>query len=921
MSSVEELLNGNLNRREFLSVLSAPLVLAALGGCVKPFNRAIPYVRQPEGTLPGIPRFFASTLTQQGYGRGILVETHLGRPTKIEGNPDHPASLGATDAFMQASILDLYDPDRSKHISYRREGHVREATWGEFRASFKNPLSKLRILSGRITSPTQTRLIHSILKRSPEARWISYDPLNPGNSAEGCARALGRPTVPVYDFKNADLVISLDSDFIDRGPANLRHAHDFVIERENSSRRLYTFECSPSLTGAHSDRCYPVNSRELQEAVEILTDPGHFGSGLMKTRLRPILAQLRKQRGRSIILAGDYLPATVHAKIQLLNAELGNIGKTIEYIAPPEVNPPKLHAFTELCREMMTGQIETLLILDSNPVYAAPADLHFAEALKQVPHKIHAGLYADESAELCDWHIPLQHELESWDDARAFDGTASLTQPMIEPIFNSLSKLQLLGALAGDSRSARELLRETWSNLNEREWHEALRRGVIAETRASFLRVKPKADMLKFVEPEKSDSQEFEIFLRPDPTLDDGRYANNAWLQELPKPLSKLVWGNALMISPEDAKRWSLANGDTVQITGSASPVQLPIWIAPGQRENTGTLHLGHGRTHAGSVGSGHGFNAYVLQQSTHPFRYASTTVQKIPSAAKVSLVTTQEQGVMLPGTETSFIRTTRKNAPHKPIHASPLLAPKRSAPDPDLKDALYKWGMSINLNACTGCSACVIACQAENNIPTVGKDQCERGRSMHWLRIDRYYGEAPQGNKIYFQPVPCMHCETAPCELVCPTGATSHDDDGINNMVYNRCVGTRYCSNNCPYKVRRFNFLKYVDEETESLKLQRNPNVSVRSRGVMEKCTYCVQRLNAAKIASGAQGRLIVDGEVKTACQAACPTQAIVFGNLNDPSAHVTRLRDNPRSYGMLEELGTRPRTTYLARIEKEEI
>jgi molybdopterin-containing oxidoreductase family iron-sulfur binding subunit len=603
----------------------------------------------------------------------------------------------------------------------------------------------------------------------------------------------------------------------------------------------------------------------------------------------------------------------VHALAHLMNDALGNAGRTVEYYAPPEPWESAGDALRELTAAMAAGQVETLLVLDGNPAYATPADAHFAERLARVPHRIHLGLYRDETAHACQWHLPRSHALESWSDLRAADGTASLVQPVIAPLYDSSSVHELLAMFLGDARDERERVQATWRGRAGDDpdgfWTTSLQAGVIAGSAPPAQRVHADGAFLAQL-PATAEPHGLELLLAPDAAVWDGRYANSGWLQELPRPLTTLTWSNVALVSPELALAHDLKNGDALELRIGGRHTQAPVWIMPGQAARSVTVALGYGRRQAGRVGGELGFDAYALRSLDAPWRSDGLQVNR--TGARYALAATQRHHAMEG-------RAPVREATLDAFRAHPAFAQDPPTPPslyPDRPHGEYAWGMSVDLNACIGCGACTIACQAENNIPVVGAEEVERGREMHWIRVDRYYEGGAAAPRIHHQPVPCMHCEHAPCEVVCPVGATVHDAEGLNVQVYNRCVGTRFCSNNCPYKVRRFNFLQYSDLATENLKAQRNPDVSVRNRGVMEKCTYCIQRIETAHIAADREGRRIADGEVLTACQAVCPTQAIVFGDQQDPVSAVSRQKASPRHYALLEELNTRPHTTYLASV-----
>lgn len=887
------------SRRDFLKLMGASIALAGATACTRqPEEKIVPYVRQPEEVLPGVPLFYATAMTLGGYAAGLLVEAHEGRPTKIEGNPDHPVSLGATNVFHQAAILDLYDPDRSRAV--RRAGEI--SSWGACLADVIPAMTEqagkggsgLRILTQTVTSPTLSAQLDALLVKYPRAHVHRCEPVSRANVHEGARLAFGQPLEPHYDLANARVVVALDADFLASHPASLRHAREFAAARRGEVKtRLYVAEPTPTVTGSIADHRVPMGAAEIASVFA--------GGHPWFERAREDLAA---NRGAGLVIAGDDQPPAVHAAVHALNAEYGNIGRTVTYRAPAE---RAAEGLAELADAMNGGAVELLVILGANPVYCAPADVPFARAMHRVKRIVQLASHYDETAARCRWHIPQAHFLETWQDARAIDGTVTIGQPLIEPLYQGRSPVELLGALLDDPAAASgyELTRGYWQTQRpgdgfDKFWRKAVHDGLVAGSALPDVEVTVAG--LQAVPAPKAEG--LEIVFRPDPGVGDGTFANNGWLQELPKPVTKLTWDNAALLSPALAAQMSLANEDVVELAFEGRTVHAPVWIVPGQARNTVALHLGYGRTAAGRVGNGQGVNAYALRTSGALGVGGGLQVRKI-AGAHWPLATTQRHH-NLEGRD--IYRTAADPAAPPPWVGETLY------PDDHPKEG-YAWGMAIDLAACIGCNACVIACQAENNIPIVGKGQVIRQREMHWIRVDSYFQGDQDNPEIGNQPVPCMHCENAPCEVVCPVEATLHSPEGLNEQIYNRCIGTRYCSNNCPYKVRRFNFLQWADNETLAFKLGRNPDVTVRSRGVMEKCTYCVQRINSAKITSEKEDRTVRDGEIVTACQQVCPTEAIVFGDINDPASRVSRLKRQARNYGMLAELNTRPRTTYLAK------
>jgi molybdopterin-containing oxidoreductase family iron-sulfur binding subunit len=943
-------------RRSFLKLMAASLGLAGfgLGGCMRqPDEKIVPYVRQPEDFVPGRPQFFATCITLGGYASGLLVESHLGRPTKIEGNPDHPAGLGATDAFAQASILSLYDPDRSQTI--KNGGQI--STWGEFLSAISAELPALRGRNGRgltiltetITSPALTDQLRSLLQGLPEAKWHQYEPVGRDNVRAGAKLAFGEYVDSIYHFDRADVVLTLDAEFFTAIPGSVRYARDFM-DRRNLARpgtpavgprhtmnRLYAVESTPGLVGAVADHRLPLRADKVEGfartlaaklGVEVGGGQTYASNDVPDAWLASLVSDLEAHKGASLVIAGDGQGAAVHALVHAINRSLGNVGTTVEYIPSVEAEPvDQLASLSDLVESMRAGNVELLIVLGGNPVYNTPGELDFGKYYERVKLRIHLSDYFDETSFVSHWHIPAAHYLESWGDARAFDGTATIQQPLIAPLYQGRTAYDLLALLSGHPElTAHDIVRQYWQRRMgdhdfEKRWRKALHDGVVPQTRAEPREVSwSLADNVAKTSPLDTGQVALEVSFCPDPTIWDGRFANNGWLQELPKPLTKLTWENAALISPRTAERLGVSNHDLVELSLGERTVRAPIWIVPGQPNDSVSLSLGYGRTRSGRIGNGQGVNAYTLRTAKPEWFAGGIELKR--SGEHSNLAVTQNhysmegRGLVQVGTLAQFEQNpdfidVKKRHPE----TLPTLFPK-------YEESENAWGMTIDQTACMGCNACVVACQAENNIPIVGKEQVAKGREMHWLRIDRYYKGQLDNPETYFQPVACMHCENAPCELVCPVGATVHSHEGLNQMVYNRCVGTRYCSNNCPYKVRRFNFLNYDAEfgyegdQAPVLKLLRNPDVTIRSRGVMEKCTFCVQRINESKIEAQKQNRPVRDGEIATACQAACPTQAIVFGNTNDRSSQVAKLKESPLNYSLLAELNTLPRTTYLARI-----
>ena len=929
----------DFSRRGFLKTMGASLALAGLTGCTRmPITEIVPYVRQPENVVPGRPMFYATAFTLGGYASPILVESHLFRPTKVEGNPQHPASLGGTDVYAQASLLDLYDPDRAQNVTYM--GDVR--SWNAFMEAVRGPMSVqksiagsgVRILTQTVSSPTLAAQIRSYLEANPQAKWHVYEPISRDNVYEGAKLAFGEPVETRYDLSKADVIVSLDADFLYAGfPGSTRYTRDFAARRnpDANMNRLYVVESTPSSTGMKADHRLPTKAAQIEVLARELSDllaafERRNTAGDIHPFLYAAATDLLRHRGLSAIIPGDHQSPAVHALAHAMNHALGNVGQTVFYTESVDANPVNRgESLKALADDIRSGKVDLLLILGGNPAYDAPAELEFASALKSnaVNLKVFLGTHRNETAELCQWHVPEAHYLESWSDARAYDGTVSIIQPLIEPLYGGKSAHEIITILAGQSGlSGHDLVQQYWQKQHscadfDAFWRKSLHDGWVAGTTYAPKNVALKASSLPASQ--SAPGTAYEINFRRDPSIYDGRFANNGWLQELPKPLTKLTWDTPIMIGPAMAERLKLNFKDVAELEFQGKKVKGAVWIQAGHPDNSITVFLGYGRTRAGRVGSGTGFDVYPLRTSQTPwfadgakltrtgdiYQLASTQgyqSMETPDGSKRPLV--QERSLEEYKKEPNFAKE------GEPPQGLTLYKPF------DYSKETYSWGMAIDLNACVGCNNCIVACQSENNIAVVGKEQTLRGRHMHWLRVDAYYNGPRDNPKGFFQPVPCMQCEDAPCELVCPVQATIHSSEGLNDMVYNRCVGTRYCSNNCPYKVRRFNFLLFQDWETPQFKLMRNPDVTIRSRGVMEKCTYCVQRISERRIDAERADSTIKEGDLQTACQQSCPANAIVFGNLNDPNSQVNKWKAQPRNYSLLGELNTRPRTTYLAEV-----
>jgi MoCo/4Fe-4S cofactor protein with predicted Tat translocation signal len=1001
--------NDPVERRTFLKLMGASLALAGLSGCVyQPPEKIVPYVKQPEEEVPGKALFFATAATLGGIATPVLARSNEGRPTKIEGNPDHPNSRdndpndrgsSATDIFAQASVLGLYDPDRSQTPTYREETRPWSTFVGEIRTALNGPDGNsglrakqgagLRFLTETITSPTLAAQMNGILAEFSQAKWHQYEPINRDNARAGAMMAFGQDVHTIYDFSKADRILSLDADFLSCQPGMLKYARDFaarrrITEGKTEMSRLYVFETTPTTTGASADHHWSVKpSKIVKIATSIAERTGATATTVdTLTRIHSgidpeptwqgVAADLQQHKGASIVIAGNEAPAALHALAHAMNNALDNVGKTVFYTDPIEASSvDQTQSLRELVQEIDAGQVELLVIVGGNPVYNTPADLKLDfERLKKVNLRVHLSLYKDETSELCHWHVPEAHFLESWSDTRSFDGTASIVQPLIQPLYEGKTAHELLAVFSPQyDHKAYDIVRDYWrgwqqeaggsrqeavgsttpkptttppaTNDFETWWRKCVHDGFIPNTKLPANTVALRLDAALATNADRMSALPgYELVIRTDPTIYDGRFANNGWLQELPKPLTKVTWDNVALVSPTTAKRLGVGKSpaskgretyvDTIKISHKEHSISdpVPVFVMPGQPDEVITIHLGYGRKRAGRVGNDHGFNAYEIRTSDSPWFASGVEVSK--GSTQFLLATTQlhfnmedytfskkDRDILRVSTLAEYLQgkdeETKEPQPDDTLYDPKLYDYKNQG-----ENALnYAWGMAIDLNNCVGCNACTIACQSENNIPIVGKEQVVRSREMHWIRVDTYFkGEPEKPEGPFFQPVPCMHCENAPCEPVCPVHATVHSAEGLNDMVYNRCVGTKYCSNNCPYKVRRFNFFLYQDWETPTYQLMRNPDVSVRSRGVMEKCTYCVQRIQAAKITSEIEGRKVRDGEIVTACQAVCPTEAIVFGDINDPNSRVSKLKAERRNYSLLGELNTRPRTTYLSAL-----
>ncbi len=971
-----------ITRRDMMLLLGASLSLAGLAGCRRPVEEIVPFVTAPEEMVPGIPRYYATTMPFRRSAYGLIVESHEGRPTKIEGNPSHPSTLGASSSRVQASVLGLYDADRSQAVRLKGEPKSWNdfvTAWGQLsQAHAADGGKSLAVLSESFSSPTLARLASELRARYPRVQWATYDAVSDESRVAGLRYATGRDLDLMLRLDRASVILALDADPLLTDPEMIRHARGFAAGRRAGTsggvmNRLYAVEGVYSLTGAMADHRLRLESRQIAPFLAALAArlaPPEAGAaslgvgsvpggvpGVDSRWIDALAKDLLANRGTGLIVAGERQPAAVHAAVCALNTYLGNTGRTVSYYETKDAALPSVSSLTSLVSAIQAGAIKTLVVLGGNPVFDAPADLDFVSAMAKVPQSIALGHTVDETSVKATWHIPRAHYLESWGDARAVGGTLSVVQPLILPLFGGRTPVEVLGLMAGgQNRPGYDIVRETWKPILgeaefDKQWNRVLHDGFLAGSElpevVPTLVAQPLAELGRLRAGGATSSQaapgsvsDLEVVFLPSPSLHDGRFANDGWLQELPDPLTKLTWDNPALVSPKTAESLGLANEDWVRLDYGGRSLELAVFILPGMADGVVALTLGYGRSHAGRIGSGVGFDAFTVRSSKAPGFDSGVRLTKLARTYPLSV--TQDHGSMegRPIIRESTLAELRSEQASRPARAESAhagdsaQAPKKGGVPGALgvfqeethhvslwKEHTYnqghQWGMTIDLNTCIGCNACMVACQSENNVPVVGKVQVAKGREMHWIRVDRYFSGDPSGSpEVVFQPVPCMHCEDAPCEQVCPVAATVHDGEGLNVMVYNRCIGTRYCSNNCPYKVRRFNFFNFTKDTPDILKLAMNPDVTVRARGVMEKCTYCTQRINKVKIDAKLAGSTIRDGDVKTACQQACPTSAIEFGDLRDPSSRVVKAKADPRNYALLAELNTKPRTTYLAKV-----
>jgi molybdopterin-containing oxidoreductase family iron-sulfur binding subunit len=980
-----ELLATGEDRRHFLKIMGASMALAGLGvgGCRRwPKENIVPYAHRPENTMPGIPEQYASCFDFGGVSQGVLVTSNDGRPTKIEGNPEHPDSRGKTDAFTQAAVLDLYDPDRSRKVTY--DGTDSSLTaFKEWVGAYLPKNGKgIAVVSEPTSSPTFERMQRAFMKKNPQAMWVEYAPLANTNEREGLMNAFGGNWIPVHNFAEATVIVSLDQDFLGSGPMQVPNTRGWAQGRKvhnGKMSRVWIAEPGLSVTGAKADERSPMNpaavtsiatyiAKEIAK-VDIAIDGTVSLTAEQQIWADKLVSDLNHAGKHGLVLAGPSQPASVHYLVARINEELGALGTTISYRSLNNVGGVNA-TIEEFSKAMEEGSVQGVIVIGGNPAFDAPADLNMAASIKALPLSIHLSHNEDETSKVCKWHLNAAHWLESWSDGLAADGTICVGQPLIQPLFDGLTSPELLAILAGETvTDGQTLVRTTLfsasTDIWNPNWRAAVHDGVVAN---SSMLDKPPVNKRVPKGGTVVGGVGYTVCFIPSGTIWDGRHANNGWLQELPDSITKLTWDNAALISPKTAEDLGVKQGDMLKISVGSKHASIAVLPIPGTADDVIMLPLGYGRAFAGRVCTGAGVDVYPLRTSTAkwaaPAKVSATgnTYPLATTQMHFDVNSTPGKGTQerLPLLFREGSLATYNANPGFAKHVGHVSHSLSIFEEEQFVGAKYKWGMTFDLSTCTGCNACVAACHAENNIPIVGKDQVLMGREMHWIRIDRYFAFGSDGHGGYdgndltavaIQPMTCSHCENAPCEEVCPVAATVHDSDGLNVMVYNRCIGTRYCSNNCPFKVRRFNYFDYFRRDplrstgllqvqpdyyikTQSggktlRAMQFNPEVTVRMRGVMEKCTYCTQRIQRVKIATknawvkkteaqkqADQRVAILDGAIITACEQACPAGAIVFGDLMDTNSRVSKLHNEKRSYEMLEELNIKSRTKYLARL-----
>ncbi|HEY4219419.1 MAG TPA: 4Fe-4S dicluster domain-containing protein [Gemmatimonadaceae bacterium] len=943
-------------RRDFVKLLGASIALAGLDGCIRePDQKILPYIDGNNGVIPGVAQHYATSMTIDGFATGLIVESHEGRPTKIEGNPDHPASLGAAGVFEQAAVLQLYDPHRARRVTAGGRATTSQAALAAFApAALANRVGAtgagLRLLLEPTSSPLTSAWLDRVRERYPSSRVYFHAPLQSAAQLDASRQTFGAPLLPRYDFTQADVVVALDADLLASGPFHLRYARDFSTRRQRPPRaELYVAECSPSPTGNVADNRLAASPTVIARLLASLlstvaADPrtaaraiavDHSASTLAlseaeKAWVSSAAGALLRAGARGVVVAGERLPVECHVAAHALNAMLGAAGQTVVYNASPIVGAGEpSHDIMALQADLASGDVDTLVILQGNPCYAAPGNVPLATQIKAIRNTLYLGMYDNETARASTWHIPAAHFLEAWGDSCACDGTESMVQPLIAPLYDGRTNDEILSVLAGAPDTAHALLRQNWQRRYSHvgdigaAWTDAIQRGLVMGTQPPVTTnvradaVVPAHRALIASAQAAPSAGTIDAVFAPSRAVYDGRFADNAWLQELPDPITKLTWDNAALLSPRSAQQLGVTSGDVVEVSVGNQSLRIPALVVPGHADGVTSLAIGYGRTGAEAIARGVGVNVNALRTSVAPHAAIGGRIRG--TGDHVELAVTQGHWT-LEGREDSVLGITPPPAPSDTTPASsqprkrrPLTLYEPPAPS-SAGFGADQWAMVIDLDQCTGCSACVVACQAENNVPVVGKDGVLASREMHWLRIDRYLSGPPETPSFDTQPMLCQHCEKAPCEYVCPVDATVHSDDGLNEMVYNRCVGTRFCSNNCPYKVRRFNWFDYNDELTPVEQMVKNPQVTVRERGVMEKCTFCVQRVRHAQRDADLAGAPHT-GPVQTACQQTCPSQAIVFGSLTAPDSEVAKLSNDPRAFSALAEEGTVPRVRYLSR------
>jgi len=983
-----------VSRRGFLKVMGASRAMAGRAGCTKqPDEPIFPYIRQPEDLILGKPMYFATAFPFPTGAIPVLVKSDSFRPIKLEGNPEHPVSKGKSDAMTQATLLGLYDPDRSQHVLHRGEA----ASWGDFQQAFasaaqaSNAGAGIYFLSETITSPTLAAQWKQVQQAYPSAKLVQWEPVNQDSSRAASKAAFGSYTDAQYKLEDADVILSLDADFLGgiAHPGFLPLAAGYAArhryEEGKPMNRMYVVETMPTVTGFKADHRLGLKPSEIATFATALANgttpqgPTLNGFGPDQQKFFSVLMEdLKKTGGRCVVIPGEQASPAVHAAAYSLNRSLGAVGKTVIYTETVNPMPSEQVAdLKSLVADMNAGKVEWLVMLNVNPIYSAPADLQFPAAFAKVKTTVHLGAYLDETGSISNWHINNAHFLESWSDAGAYDGTITIIQPMIAPLYDGKSAHDVLQALLPNPQaSAFDVVAANAKTYIKGDfatgWRKALHDGWVEGTAFTAKSGGASNQGLNGAasSPQSGGGQAgaLEVSFRPDTAIYDGRFANVGWLQELPRQVTNLSWDNAALMSLATMESMKLEESDPVKVSYNGREFIAPALMVPGHPDGAITVHLGFGRSvDAGRVAQGVGFDAYQIRTSDGPLYISGATMTKVPGTYDLCITKVhdiehrgkfaqhdldkpmfdKEGTYSLAGHEAeeraiiryATVAEAEKNPDfaHEGGASETLIgkvgyAPQGDTPghadsffpdawhynkqDPSTLSVQNAWGMAIDLNSCVGCNACIVSCYAENNIPVVGREQVKIGRIMQWIRIDTYFEGDLHAPRAHFQPMACQHCENAGCEQVCPVGATIHSPEGLNVMVYNRCVGTRYCSNNCVYKVRRFNFLLYSDYDTESLKFMRNPDVTVRSRGVMEKCSYCVQRIEEVKIKADKENRTIKDGEIVTACQQACPTSAITFGNINDKSSKVAQIKAKERDYQVLADLNYRPRTTYTAGV-----